>query len=202
MKIGVFSGTFDPVHAGHITFALTAAEQADLDKVYFLPEQVPRRKSGVTHYAHRVAMLKLALKPHQKLEILELPDKQFSMKNTLPRLNKKFETDELFMLIGTDMLRMLSSDEVATQWPGHKQLVDNFSLVVGVRSETEVAEASRMLDVLQNNGVVVETDRQHVSSRSIRGALMNGESHDELLKSLETYVRQNWLYVSPAVNNS
>ena len=78
-KVGIFSGTFDPVHAGHIAFALEAMESAGLDKVYFLPESMPRRKSGVTHYAHRLAMLELALKPYNKLSILELPDKQFSV---------------------------------------------------------------------------------------------------------------------------
>jgi nicotinic acid mononucleotide adenylyltransferase len=71
-RIGIYAGTFDPVHAGHVSFALHAMTVAQLDEVYFLPERLPRYKPGAAHFAHRVAMLKRAVKPHPDLQIIEL----------------------------------------------------------------------------------------------------------------------------------
>ncbi|MEI8338988.1 MAG: adenylyltransferase/cytidyltransferase family protein, partial [bacterium] len=83
-RIGIFSGSFDPVHEGHIEFALQAIKVAKLDYLYFLPDIEPRHKSDVTHVAHRLEMLNLAIKPHPSLRVLELPDKKFSIATTLP----------------------------------------------------------------------------------------------------------------------
>src|SRR5438270_13558590 len=101
-RIGIYAGTFDPVHAGHIGFALQAAQQARLDKLYFLPERRPRDKRGVEHFGHRVAMLRRAIKPHPKFGVLELPDISFSIERTLPRLEQKFQGDHLVFLFGSD----------------------------------------------------------------------------------------------------
>src|SRR5581483_3364510 len=87
-RIGIYSGVFDPVHAGHIGFALQAVERAGLDKVYFLPERRPYHKQGVEHFGHRVAMLKRATRPHPALSVLELEDISFTVERTLPKLQK------------------------------------------------------------------------------------------------------------------
>jgi nicotinate-nucleotide adenylyltransferase len=69
-RIGIYSGTFDPVHSGHISFALQSLKAAKLDKVYFLPERRPRNKQQVEHFGHRVAMLKRAIKPYPEFNVL------------------------------------------------------------------------------------------------------------------------------------
>lgn len=197
-KIGIFSGSFDPVHAGHIAFALEAAQTASLDKVYFLPEALPRHKSGVTHFAHRLAMLKIALKPHKSLEVLELADKQFSVSKTLPKLQKKFAGDELHLLIGSDVLVSLA----AGQWELSEHLLSSMSLVVGVRGRQKAHDTESLLQFVQAKGLIVQTDRPHVTSREIREALMVGQTHAELLGSLQSYIKKNWLYASLPVNIS
>ena len=65
-RIGIFAGTFDPVHKGHISFALQAIEAAGLDEVVFLPEPRPRHKQSVTDQSHRIAMINLAIKAYPK----------------------------------------------------------------------------------------------------------------------------------------
>jgi cytidyltransferase-like protein len=72
-RIGIYSGTFDPVHAGHMAFALQAMQEAKLDRLYFLPERRPRYKQGVEHFAHRVAMLERAILKNQALSKKKLP---------------------------------------------------------------------------------------------------------------------------------
>lgn len=201
-KIGIFSGTFDPVHSGHIKFALEALAQAELDKVYFLPEALPRRKASVTHYAHRVAMLNLALKPYRNIEVLELPDKQFSTHKTLPKLRGRLGDAELYLLVGTDMLTLLASVDAAQQWPESNQLLEQVKVVVGVRTGTKYSQAKELMEFVGAKGVVVNTSSPHVSSHDIRRSIEQGKDHSDLLESLRAYVDTNWLYASVPSNNS
>lgn len=194
MKIGIFSGTFDPVHAGHISLALAAAQQAGLDKVYFLPERSPRRKSGVTHFAHRVAMLRLALKPYKQLEVMELPDKQFSVARTLPRLRQRLPGAELHQIIGTDMLEILAGDDSSRQWPGISEYLSSVKLIVGLRTGNDQDKARTQLSNLQPAGLVVFGHQDEASSSAIRLAVSLGRTPEDLLHSLRDYVRRHWLY--------
>lgn len=198
-KIGIFSGTFDPVHKGHIAFALRAAEAAGLDRVYFLPEAVPRRKEGVTHIAHRIAMLRLATKPHAKLAVLNLPDKQFSVSRTLPRLQKRFQAAELHLLIGSDIVPFLASGA----WPQADRLLASMRLIVGLRDDVDQEVVSTLQTLLPDRSFrIVQTDSAFASSRDIRNSLRRGQPHAGALKSLNRYIKAHWLYVSIADKKS
>lgn len=195
-KVGIFSGTFDPVHAGHISFALKAADRAGLEKVIFIPEPVPRRKAGVTHVAHRLAMLKLALKPHPKLEVLELPDKQFSVAKTLPRLHKSYPGAELYFLAGSELVDLMISPRAAEEWPDLGRFLQAFTLIVAVRGKRIKDDYRQKLDLLSPRSLLVLSSRPLVSSRHVREALQSGKPSRDLLPSLKTYVQENWLYVA------
>lgn len=191
-RIGIFSGTFDPVHKGHIAFALKAAESADLDKVYFLPETQPRHKTGVAHISHRVAMLNLATRAHSKLNVLEMPDKKFDMVRTWPRLKRQFKDDQLLLLLGSDVFSHLPT------WPHVNQLFEDAGVVVGTRGQGDIA--STLANVVKLNKALwevhlVETDHPTISSRLIRSAAAHGQESDMSLKSVQRYVAENWLYV-------
>jgi nicotinate-nucleotide adenylyltransferase len=196
-KIGIFSGTFDPIHAGHIAFALKALEMAKLDEVYLIPEMVPRRKDGVTHYAHRIAMIKLALKPYKNIKLLELPDKQLSVQKTLPRLKKMFAGDELFMLVGSDMVDFMISPNAVEQWPDLNKFLEAFKLIVAVRGKRIKEEHRQKIDRLQSNALAFASQKPLISSRNIRESLMRGRMHKDVLPSLRDYIKKNWLYASP-----
>ncbi|MCA9347959.1 hypothetical protein KC867_00955 [Candidatus Saccharibacteria bacterium] len=200
-KIGIFSGAFDPVHAGHIAFALESVVTANLDMVYFLPEPSPRQKSGVSHIAHRLAMLDTALLPHPNLSKLELPDKRFTVSGTLPRLKSMFANDELFMMIGSDVLTFMDSADSAKLWPGLDILLDNMRLLVGVRQQMDVAKCDRALSRIQSHGQIVLAEKSDISSSNIRRQVARG-LHTSLLPSLQDYVRKNWLYVSVDSNSA
>src|SRR4051812_40769392 len=81
-RIGIYAGTFNPVHTGHVAFALQAVKEANLDEVYFVPERQPRGKAGVEHFGHRVAMLKRALRPYKQFDVLELVDVNMTVNRT------------------------------------------------------------------------------------------------------------------------
>src|SRR6202034_3223049 len=162
-RIGIFSGAFDPVHAGHISFALEAIKSADLDSVVFLPERRPRQKPEVEHFGHRTAMITRAIKPHQKLELLELPDIYFDVNRTLPKLRREFKNSRLFLLMG---------GEVATNlpiWPEAKKLVKTCELIIGLRdgqNKADILQRLKSITPTQEQITFLKSTKPHISSKN------------------------------------
>jgi len=194
-RIGIYADTFDPVHAGHISFALQALERAGLDKVYFLPERRPRHKSGVEHFGHRVAMLKKAVRPHPKFDVLELDDVSFSVIRTLPKLQTRFANSQLVFLFGSDAISSLPS------WPRAARLLKQVELIIGCRWQDERSDIHELINnwpIAPRTYTIINSYAPDISSGSVRSALQRRQSVRGLLKSVEHYSNQNWLYISLA----
>jgi nicotinate-nucleotide adenylyltransferase len=190
-KVGLYSGTFDPIHLGHITFALQAIEEAGLHKVYFLPERVPRDKETHELFGHRVAMIKQAIKPHPRLAILELDDKTLSVQRTLPKLEKLFNKHRLVFLFGSDKIPDLIS------WPYADKLLKSSEIVIGLRQGTSLKQIMRYTAKWPKPPLKVITSYwPAILSTEIRRSLENGQSANGLLKSVSGYIKRNWLYIS------
>ncbi|HEY5152995.1 MAG TPA: nicotinate-nicotinamide nucleotide adenylyltransferase [Candidatus Saccharimonadales bacterium] len=192
-RIGIYAGTFDPVHSGHVTFALQALQAAGLDKVYFLPERRPRNKQHVAHFGHRVAMLRRALKPHPQFDALELVDVSFSVERTLPELQREFKGDQLVFLFGSDVLRRLRD------WPDADRLLSGSELVIGLRAQDDRQELHRLIEAWPTQPKALTMFASYapdVSSGRVREALRRHQSTSGLLSSVERYSDRNWLYVS------
>lgn len=192
-RIGIYAGTFDPVHTGHIAFALQAAEWAQLDKLYFVPERRPRHKQGVEHFGHRVAMLERATQPHPAFEVMELEDVNFSVEHTLPRLRRRFPDDQLVFLFGSDAVQQLQN------WPLAKRLISGHELVIGMRAQTKRAQLEQLITAWPTQPkalTIIDSYAAAISSSKIRNGLRQRQKVDGLLASVERYSGQNWLYVS------
>ncbi len=192
-RIGIYAGTFNPVHAGHITFALQAIDKAKLDEVIFLPERQPRFKTEVEHFGHRVGMLNRAVRPHRKLSVLELTDRQFSVGRTISQLRRKLPDAQLVFLFGSDVLAQLPT------WPGIERLLETSELVVGVRDQASISQAYDQLKTLPDAPVasfVLRSQVAEASSGQIRAALRRRISAVGCLPSVQRYAAKNWLYVS------
>ncbi len=191
-RIGIYAGTFDPVHAGHVAFGLQALRASELDKVYFLPERQPRRKRGVEHFGHRVAMIRLALQPHPQFEVLDLPDINFSVARTLPRLKKQFGRAQLVFLFGSDVVPNIQA------WADADRLLKDAELVVGLRAEADRDKLHQVVEAwpVQPRTLTMFTSYSpRVSSGRVRQALYRQRPAAGLLKSVERYSDRNWLYV-------
>jgi nicotinate-nucleotide adenylyltransferase len=196
-RIGILAGTFDPVHAGHIFFALEAMKSANLDKVVFLPERRPPRKQGVEHFGHRTAMITQAIKPYKKLELVELPDMFFNVARTLPQLRKKFPASQLFFLVGSNS----AQDMNRANWSQEsiKRYFKAGNLIVALREGDDVESLKRSLASLPATPkeiIIITTPSRSVSSTKIREALRNNKVITGLLPSVYRYVKNQWLYVS------
>lgn len=190
-RIGILAGTFDPVHKGHISFALQAIEAAGLDMVAFVPEPKPRHKHDVTHISHRISMLQIACTAHPTLSVFALPDKQFTVATSLPRLVKQYPDAQLFMLIGTDVLAHISV------WPLAKALLRQVGLVVAVRGQKDERQALLLLAALPVEPLeshVIISNYKSTASRDIRAAVTSGKTPEGMLEATAAYAREHWLY--------
>lgn len=155
-KVGIYSGVFDPIHHGHISFAQKARHQLGLDKVYFMAEPKPRRKAEPSDIRHRLNMLWLALKDISHLELLPLDHHVFSVDETLPWLEKKFKDAELHLLMGTDLFNFVHT------WPGFDSLKRRTQFVVGQRA----GESSQAITAIPHH--IVTTELNDLASSNVR----------------------------------
>jgi nicotinate-nucleotide adenylyltransferase len=194
-RIGIYAGTFDPVHAGHIGFALQSLSAAKLDKVYFMPERRPRAKQQVEHFGHRVAMLTRALRPYPEFAAIELVDVSFSVERMLPKLLQMFEGNELIFLFGSDVIPSLAD------WPYAMEFVKGHELVVALRFSDDRKAIHKIVETWKTEPkaiTIFPSFAPKISSDNIREALRRNQTAKGLLKSVERYSDHNWLYISLA----
>jgi nicotinate-nucleotide adenylyltransferase len=108
MRLGLFGGTFDPVHYGHLLFAESAREQLALDEVWFLPAVAPphKRRKGLTPVELRLELIELAIGGHERLRAsrFEIERQLVYSADTVAALAAEHADWELFFLLGTDAL--------------------------------------------------------------------------------------------------
>lgn len=192
-RIGIFPGTFDPVHRGHIVFALAAIKQCRLDKVVFMPERSPRGKLLVSDFKHRLRMVRLALKAHRKLIALQLDDRQFTVEDTLPKLQARYAGAELVMLAGSDVVRTFGF-----RWPGLERLLSSVQLAIGLRTGQSQHDLQAFLDSLKIplSAVFIDGPHAHVSATDIR----RGGNLQGIEPLVQLYIQEHQLYSTGTAN--
>ncbi len=112
-RIGIFGGTFDPIHLGHLVIAQQAAERMRLDKIFFVPCFYPPHKTSmrVTSVSHRLKMVQLAIRGNLLFAASDFeakrPKKSYSI-DTVRYFAKRFPSAKLFFIVGSDALVGLS----------------------------------------------------------------------------------------------
>jgi len=108
MRIGIFGGSFDPIHNGHLMLANFARHELKLHKVIFVPTyKSPKNyKTGVTSYKHRLNMLEWALNDDSEFEISDVEIKRRKISYTIDTVKyfkKRYPKDKLYLILGPDM---------------------------------------------------------------------------------------------------
>lgn len=114
MRIGIFGGSFDPIHLGHLILAEQCREHAKLDEVWFIPSaQAPHKKAGATASdRQRVEMLEFATAGHSSFLISDTEIKRGGVSytvDTLTQIAEEHPDDELFLLLGGDSLQQFDT---------------------------------------------------------------------------------------------
>jgi nicotinate-nucleotide adenylyltransferase len=186
MKIGIYGGSFNPVHNGHLKVAEWILDKVKLDKIIWVPLYKPYHKEiiDLEEPEHRYNMLKLALKNKKKYEIsrVEIDDKIISYTlDTLLKLRNQYPGNEFYEIIGGD------SAETFQTWKDYKEILENAKVLVYSRRGHEVK--------ITENMELIEAPYLDISSTLIREKVENGESISGLVpKTVEEYIYNNKLY--------
>ena len=193
-KVGIFSGTFDPVHNGHITFAREALQKLKLDKLFFMVEPSPRRKQGVRALEHRIKMVQLALQHEPQFATIALDHSRFDAATTLPLLQARFKGAQLYMLMGDDMLltHFIS-------WPHVESLIQAVHFIIGARIATAQTVVRHVHQIEKTKGVrfnytIITTTETDVSSVSVRRCLRKGRACEDINPAVADYIAKHNLY--------
>ena len=200
MRIGVFGGTFDPVHLGHLILAEQCREQGRLDEVWFIPSGRPphKQRHGITAFRHRAEMLQLATAGHPAFRINELENERPGLSytvETLDELKNGHPGAEWFLLLGSDTLAELH------EWRDPAGVVRRAGLLVMARGEEAVMTAEELRASLRLSErdrlslQVVAAPRIEISSRDLRRRAAEGRSLRYLVpRAVECYVEEKGLY--------
>lgn len=198
-RIGIFPGSFDPVHEGHIAFACAVGKQFKLDKIFFLVEPRPHRKQGVRALEHRIAMTQVAIKNDPHLGVIIVEEARFAVDSTWSKITARFPGAELFMIMGEETLHHITS------WPQIAEYVDAAPhFVIGVRDESSRLELQERLYVLQHTKAfpfiyhLVAEPLPTIHSRNIRAAIRRGKTSPAVTLEVTRYIAANKLYISGA----
>ncbi|MBX2900174.1 MAG: nicotinate-nucleotide adenylyltransferase [Cyclobacteriaceae bacterium] len=170
MKIGLFFGSFNPIHTGHLIIANIMAENTDLQKVWFVvsPQNPLKPSKGLLHEFDRYDMVKAAIADNYKLEVSDaefhLPKPSYTI-HTLAYLTEKHPGKEFKVLIGGDNLQNFS------QWKNHEQILEQFGLYVYQRPGVTNTEWARHANVK-----LVEAPLLDISATYIRQCIKNNKS--------------------------
>lgn len=195
MRIGLFGGSFDPVHNGHLAVAAACRAAADLDDVWFVPTAVqPHKPHGpVASDAQRVAMLKLAGVGHSMVEI-ERGGVSYTV-DTLRTLAAAHPEDAWFLLMGADTLHDLPT------WREPKQILTLATPLVvqrpgeaapGFDSVESLVTPERLQAFTRYN---VEMEPIDISSSEIRRRIASGETIDGMCPpAVARFIAEQSLY--------
>ena len=170
-KIGIFGGSFNPIHMGHLLIAQSALENCDLRKVFFIPVYTPPHKENkVLPAEDRVEMIKMAIEdnPAFDLELLEIRRKGISYTiDTVRELDSRYKgLNKLILIIGTDSLLEF------TTWKDYTILLEMCEIAVVPRLDFKT---DRIPSELHNKYKLLNMPEFNISSTQIRNRILSGK---------------------------
>jgi nicotinate (nicotinamide) nucleotide adenylyltransferase/ribosome silencing factor RsfS/YbeB/iojap len=214
-RIGLFGGTFNPIHWGHVKAAESVQQIFSLDRILFIPSYIPPHKGSadVASAAHRLKMVELALAPFEDFlpSSLEIGEKGTSYSIvTLNKIKRMFPQTEVFFLLGIDAFL-----EIET-WKDYEDVLEQCSFIVMSRPGFRLDEAKeilpgkytrRMVEVSGSFDLDSERSSDHaiyllsiktldVSSSEVRERIKTGRPVEGLVpESVKNYIKEKRLYL-------
>ncbi len=191
MNIGIFGGTFNPPHIGHLIVAEHVRTTLGLDQILFMPAAIPPHKVGhdIISEEHRLAMLRLAIagNPHFEISEIELMRGGISFTvDTLQEMKRENPTVTLSLLIGMDNLVEFHS------WKSPDEVLKLAVVVVMTRPGFELGTLQKTIG---GNVLVCHVPEIEIASRDIRKRVRDGKSVRYLVTpSVAEYIEKHGLY--------
>lgn len=190
-NIGLFGGSFNPAHNGHISIAESFVRSPLLDKLWVLLTPQPPHKSDrlLADYSDRFEMLKLAFQNHPNIEVSnvenELPRPTYTLK-TIEYIKQQYPDKKFYLCLGSDSLQDFH------KWYKYRRILDEVDLLVAQRPGEEIDDVD--LHVMEKTHLV-NHDPIDLSSTAIREWIRKGDHPEDWIpESVYKYIKQKNLY--------
>ncbi|MFQ8697241.1 MAG: nicotinate-nucleotide adenylyltransferase [Peptoniphilus harei] len=196
-KYGIFGGSFDPIHYGHLMICEYIKEEMGLDKVIFIPTGNPPHKDLGVSAEDRYEMVRLAISPNPDFEISDIETTRVNLSytvDTIRELKKIYKEEKLYFLIGLDSLFQLKT------WKKIGDLSQEIEFVVALRpGYIDKEEINNEIDFLRDNfGTklnLIKTPLYEISSTDLRDRIHEGKSLRYLIpKKVLDYIEESGFY--------
>ncbi len=182
LKVGIFGGSFNPIHTGHIALAKSLCEKAGLDEVWFMVSPMNPFKQAATDLLAddlRLELVEKALEDEPQLKVCDyefhLPKPSYTW-HTLQAISKDYPDIAFTLLIGGDNWTAFD------KWYHHDDILAHFPIVVYPRQGSSIGDVPAGV-------TIVETPLLNISSTEIRHRILQGESiHGMVPKEIEDLV--------------
>ncbi len=178
MKIGLFFGSFNPIHIGHLALANYFVEFTDLQKLWFVvsPQNPLKKRSTLLEDYHRLNLVRLAIENYESRFFasnieFDMPKPSFTI-DTLTYLSEKYPENEFVLIMGADNLVSLH------KWKNYDQIIKKYKIFVYPRPDFDVEKVK--IDV---NYTIVDAPLIEISSSFIRKSIKEGKNIDFFLHS-------------------
>lgn len=190
MKIGLFFGSFNPIHVGHLIIANVMAENTDLDKVWFVvsPQNPFKSEKSLLHEFDRYDMVRAAVYNSYKLEVTDiefhLPKPSYTI-HTLVHLKEKHPDKEFKVILGEDNLPSFK------KWLNWERILEDYGLYVYPRPGTQLSDLKMHPQVR-----MVEAPLLDISATFIRNSVKNRKSiHYLVPDAVEDMIHSRGFYL-------
>ncbi|HRJ28754.1 MAG TPA: nicotinate (nicotinamide) nucleotide adenylyltransferase [Cyclobacteriaceae bacterium] len=198
MKIGLFFGSFNPIHTGHMIIANIMVETTDLEKVWFVvtPHNPHKQSKGLLHDFDRFDMVRAAVYENYKLEVSDvefhLPKPNYTI-HTLVHLSEKHPDKQFKVIMGEDNLANF------TKWKNYERILEDYGLYVYPRLTGAVGQARPNVTSTELNRhpnvKLVEAPMMDISATFIRNCIRKNQSVRYLVPdAVEAIIRAKKFY--------
>ena len=181
MKIGLFFGSFNPIHIGHKVIASYLIDFTDLDKVMFVvsPQNPLKQKISLLDQYHRLQIIRAEIEDNSKLEVsdieFDMPKPSYTI-DTLVRLKEKYPENDYSIIMGSDNLQNFH------KWKNYEQILEDYSVYVYPRPGYEISGSHKNIHIIEG------VPQMEISSSFIRKSIKEGKDISYLMPE------KAWIY--------
>ncbi len=170
MKVGLYFGSFNPIHHGHLIIANHIVSNTELDQIWFVvsPQNPLKPSAGLLNEYHRLHLVRLAIEEEERFRVTDiefhLPRPSYTI-DTLTYLSEKYAQHSFTVIMGSDSYQNLP------KWKNHQQLQANYDLLIYLRPKFLVK-----LGDDNTRTTIVDAPMLEISATYIRNTIRNGKS--------------------------
>jgi nicotinate-nucleotide adenylyltransferase len=191
LKVGLFFGSFNPIHIGHLIIANTIYEYSDLNEIWFIvsPQNPHKRDSkSLIHEFDRLDMVELAIEDQPNFKAVDIefrmPKPNYTI-DTLSYLQDRYPDREFFLIIGEDNLTSFK------RWKNYQMILDHYGLIVYPRPNSKTADVKG-----HPNVKLIEAPRMDISASFIRKCIKENKSVRYLVpEKVYQFIKDRKLYL-------